>query len=80
MRKKKKKSKKMTDGEQIAAERVRLGMTQVQLADAIQVTGGLISHYEVGRKKIPYRSLLAIRYVFMLREQQIADDKRKKAS
>ena len=39
----------MTRGRNIASERVRIGMTQPQLAKAIGVTTGTVSNWELGK-------------------------------
>lgn len=49
-----------TVGRRISHARINAGMSQADLAKAIGVEPGMVSHYETGRRNAPVRKLAAI--------------------
>ena len=53
---------------QFTKRRKRLFRTQAQCADALGITAGMVSHYEVGRRKVPK---IIIRFLACLESPKI---------
>ena len=54
---------------QFKRKRLKIGLkTQAQAADALGITAGMVSHYEVGRRKVPK---IIIRFLACLESPKI---------